>query len=281
MHAMKYSEKALEAINDWEKSTGAHYIGGPFFARDFGDVGMVVFEIKNWSEGIALSLIKTPPEYRGKGLASRALKELLSFADKHGVPVTGSVDPQEDEAHASGPSPLSKPQLKAWYSRHGFKNRRVDQIYRPPVANRIVDSLLENDEVDPKGFVTRVSNIDLNELRERIRAKIPDIELIRFHLIPIWQNPPFFRYELNALLAKAPVSASGFDTRHDIRGEDQRTILAIVQEWMKDRGLTLRENYFRANTARYKEVCSVTRIVFIFECELGFQIVNHDNDLQS
>jgi GNAT superfamily N-acetyltransferase len=386
---MKYAAKALEAIEDWEKSTGAFYIGGPFFARDFGEgQGIVVFEIKNWSEGIALSLIKTPPEYRGKGLASRALKELLAFADKHGVPVTGSVAPQEDEGQT-----LSKAQLKAWYGRHGFKNKRVDQIYRPPVASRIVDCLLEADEVDPKtvalrtedpydaaaifalrlwthnlpnidkairdathdrpnvlatatsqvldhyitafarqaalsyyldvddeaelrrflmrawqhertgakssevakfkqrlgeadeidpkGFVTRVSNIDLNELRELIRAKVPGLGVIRFHLLPIWRNPPFFRYDLNLLLAKEPVSADGFDPANDVAGEAQRDILKIVQDWIKDRGLTLRENRFVASLARYKSVCPVHRIVFTIDCDLGFQIVNHDNDLDA
>jgi GNAT superfamily N-acetyltransferase len=160
-----FSQKALEAIMDWEKSTQAMYIGGPFFARYFGEDGMVLFEIKNWNEGIALSLIKTPPEYRGKGFASRALKELISFADKHGVPITGVVDAQKDEAPT-----LNKTALKKWYGRHGFKHQPGDRIHRAPqtAASKVVETLLETD-VDPVDFVkSRATTWDMYPLQNRV-----------------------------------------------------------------------------------------------------------------
>lgn len=62
---------------------------------------------------------------RGKGEASKALRELISLADEHGVPC--SVTPQ-----AFGSGGLTEELLKSWYARHGFIEQADDLMIRRP-----------------------------------------------------------------------------------------------------------------------------------------------------
>lgn len=122
---MTHTQKAKEAIRDWWNSTGAVTLNGTIFVRQYGEGGTVLFELQPWAEGIGLGLIQTMGDCRGKGVASRALDELIAVADRHGVPITGSIKPM-------GPGPrLTKAQLKQWYRRRGFEIKR-DEIKRPP-----------------------------------------------------------------------------------------------------------------------------------------------------
>lgn len=66
-----------------------------------------------------LNYISTPDEFKGMGLASKALKEITKAADKYGVTIRGIVDPK-----VSNQTGLSKKQLFAWYKRNGFERDR-------------------------------------------------------------------------------------------------------------------------------------------------------------
>jgi GNAT superfamily N-acetyltransferase len=270
-----YSAKALEAIHDWVTTTGAFHIGGPFFARSFGDdIGLVVFEVKNWTEGIALSFIKTPPEYRGKGLASRALKELLSFADKHGVPVTGSVDPQKDADPSDKPI-LNKKQLNQWYGRHGFKTRRGDGIYRAP-SNSLVDALLEDEDenIDVKSFVKQNSVIDLSVLNRELRQKLPWLGLVQFYVqINPTSGGAYQDCVLTVIVAKEPVSDNGFDHRNSVQLAEQQAIKGIVSEFINTKA-KLNDIEHRIMDGTYKSVCRAVAIVFFFTCDPAIEVRN-------
>jgi ribosomal protein S18 acetylase RimI-like enzyme len=104
--------KAQEAFDEMVSKMG--HMGGPFYFLDYGKNGMVILEIKPALDHIRLSLVKVPPEYRGKGLASAAMKYLTGIADKHGVKITLTVQREEGGG-------LTKTQLLKWYERHGFR----------------------------------------------------------------------------------------------------------------------------------------------------------------
>jgi len=121
----------MDAIRDWQKETEAFQLEGPLFVRRFKE-GNVNLEMKPFDGNWHLAFIGTAEKYRGKGLASKALKEILHFADKHGVAITGTVDQQ-------GSGGLTNYQLHAWYKRHGFIRERYpngslsNDIERKPV----------------------------------------------------------------------------------------------------------------------------------------------------
>lgn len=87
-------------------------LGGAFYGMDMGS-GVVSVEFRPGSSGWRLGFIGTSPESRGKGLASKALKQITDAADKAGVAMTLSVGPQ-------GKSGLTKAKLFKWYERNGF-----------------------------------------------------------------------------------------------------------------------------------------------------------------
>lgn len=66
--------------------------------------------------GLVLNLIRTPAEQRSQGLAARAFTDLLAYADTNAliVALTPAGVP-------SGKGMLSDRQLRAWYTRHGFR----------------------------------------------------------------------------------------------------------------------------------------------------------------
>jgi GNAT superfamily N-acetyltransferase len=270
------SSKAYEAIMDWERSTGAMHVGGPFFARFFSEKEMVLFEIKNSSEGIRLSLIKTPPDLRGKGLASRALKELLSFADKHQVPVTGTVDPQQDEGD-NGPI-LDVPQLSKWYGRNGFKVKRTGDMHRSPAAARVVEALLEVEEIDPKAFSSRLFTLDVDDLKREIETSVPGVVAPVIHFLNAMNHGEGQRQDIYVYLAKEPVSANGHDPRNSVTVQEQRQADEVIKAWLSAHGCPVLEMRMISTTTTYKSVsrCHLNR--YTFDTDKGVVITGHQND---
>lgn len=103
---------------------GWTYLGAAgFFTRTYPE-GTVQLEFKplsdeSWGNTWSLAFIHTEGKSRGKGLASRALKEITDAADEHGMKILGYVSPQ-------GKGGLNKRQLFAWYKRHGFERQPYD-----------------------------------------------------------------------------------------------------------------------------------------------------------
>ena len=112
---LKLSPKGTGDINGaWkELLSKMHHLDGSFFAMSFTE-GVVTLEIKTWEGAIHLAFIGVPEQYRGKGLASKALRVVTRIADKYGVKTNLDVSPQ-------GKGGLTKKQLFDWYSRHGFR----------------------------------------------------------------------------------------------------------------------------------------------------------------
>lgn len=115
--SLKDDGSAVQSAFD-EIQDKLYHIDGPFFMMDFGNEGVATLELKPFDNKIRLSFITVPEKYRGRGLASRALKTLTDIADKHGVPITLTVQPtRNDGGSLSG---FTKKKLFDWYKRHGF-----------------------------------------------------------------------------------------------------------------------------------------------------------------
>lgn len=145
-------EKRLDAAMKEIEKISTH-VDGPFSMIDYGKDGIVALEIKKGYEGkIRLSFISVPEEFRGKGLATRALRTITDIADKHGVAISLDVSPQ-------GKGGLTKAQLFKWYKNHGFRrlpyvmqqDKLSDMMEREPersasmrestIASRIADKI--------------------------------------------------------------------------------------------------------------------------------------------
>jgi len=73
------------------------------------------------SEGIYITRINVPENYRGKGYGTALLKMVLEEADKEHIEL-------KLEVLASGG--LSKTQLQKWYKRYGFVRTKVGTFIR-------------------------------------------------------------------------------------------------------------------------------------------------------
>jgi len=107
-------EDAKKSWEDLVSKEGWFYFGNGFMARTYPE-GNVTLEFRPSSDNTwRLSFITTPEAERGKGLASRVLKEITDEADAKGIKMTLDVDPQDEGG-------LSTDQLFDWYARNGFE----------------------------------------------------------------------------------------------------------------------------------------------------------------
>jgi ribosomal protein S18 acetylase RimI-like enzyme len=137
---LKTAKLSLSATTDTAKTAFRELVSregwnvvSQFIVRLY-DEGSVALEFKPGFENTwRLSYITVPMQYRGRGLASRVLKEITTAADQAGIAITLDVDPQDKAG-------LNKSQLFAWYSRFGFQrepysmqpNKMSDAMIRPP-----------------------------------------------------------------------------------------------------------------------------------------------------
>jgi predicted GNAT family acetyltransferase/adenylate kinase family enzyme len=127
--------KATSVLSDMAKK-GWENIGGPFFSKQYSE-GEVTAELKpSFDDTLRISHIETKDESRGKGIASKALKEITDSADKIGAKITATVSP-------TGTGGLSKSKLHEWYKKNGFvrkpypmePEKKSDVIEREPKKN--------------------------------------------------------------------------------------------------------------------------------------------------
>lgn len=93
-------------------------------------------------DGVAVTGIGVGRAFRGQGAASRVLKEVIEDADREGVKLYLSIEPD-----GTG---LEEDALRAWYSRFGFVNMdpeltdigMVREAQAPKIE--VVDQTLEN-----------------------------------------------------------------------------------------------------------------------------------------
>ena len=76
----------------------------------------VILQIESFGNFVTLNLILIPKEQRGKGLATKTMKEFVYLADVYDVPVRLVAKPLETLGDH-----LSKSQLISWYSKFGFE----------------------------------------------------------------------------------------------------------------------------------------------------------------
>ena len=111
----------LTSQRGWEVESGTC----GFVNRHYAE-GSVELEFKPWRDTWRLAFIRTSGAGRGKGLASRVLKEIAAAADQAGITLTLGVEPQGNG--------LDYDQLENWYGRHGFSTTRSNQMERKPLA---------------------------------------------------------------------------------------------------------------------------------------------------
>lgn len=118
----KSGDAALAHKELTSKRGGWFHVAQNFYGKEYPE-GVVSVEMrpdraleKPYTEDrtMHVAFIGVDKKNRGKGLASKALKELTDMADKHGIPMTLDVQSQGG---------LSAKQLYAWYGRHGFKRQ--------------------------------------------------------------------------------------------------------------------------------------------------------------
>jgi adenylate kinase family enzyme/GNAT superfamily N-acetyltransferase len=130
--------KAGGVISDMLKK-GWDKVGGPFYEKNFPE-GKVTAELKPWfnSDELRISHIETEPTARGKGIGSKALKDITESADKVGAKLIGGVSP-------TGKGGMTKEQLFKWYEKNGFfrkpfrgdPKKKSDEIERLPRAEKL------------------------------------------------------------------------------------------------------------------------------------------------
>lgn len=92
-------------------------------------------------DGVAVTGIGVGKAFRGQGSASRVLKEVIEDADREGVILYLSIEPD-----GTG---LDEDQLRAWYARNGFVNMDpeltdIGMIRKPQRPKIEVDEPLQN-----------------------------------------------------------------------------------------------------------------------------------------
>jgi len=89
----------------------------------------VEVDMRPWDDGILFSSIQTHlegHECHEKGYATEIVERLLDMADRHGVPLYGSVEP------FGRPPRMNKTQLKRWYKSLGFNVDRSGRLVYEP-----------------------------------------------------------------------------------------------------------------------------------------------------
>jgi hypothetical protein len=81
------------------------------------------FEVSVFNNAVRLSCVRSFE--RGKGDGSAALDWLCAMADRHGVPIEGSIQPVGDQPR------LSSNELRRWYKKRHFITNRHGDIRRP------------------------------------------------------------------------------------------------------------------------------------------------------
>jgi hypothetical protein len=122
-------------MKDYHANTEAH----PFDRRirlHSNDVGT---ELSRFGDRVHMSSIINFND-KGKGHASKTLRDVTSLADKHGVKLHLSVKPFK--AGSMGKD-LNTKGLASWYGRHGFKGSNSDMTRQPNVSEALYDGKFE------------------------------------------------------------------------------------------------------------------------------------------
>ena len=91
-------------------------------------VGAAMIRLEKIGDHLLLRFIKSTE----KGAGSRAMTELCQAADELKLPIELDVFPIPSHAKKAKLKPLSSDELRAWYTKHGFKNVRGDLMRREP-----------------------------------------------------------------------------------------------------------------------------------------------------
>ena len=97
-------------------------------------------------KGFTINIIAVDPSGRGKGVASKALKEITDYADKNGETIYLSAN----DATIGFKKGLDKKQLEDWYSRHGFKKVESIMIREPKEQSLSTKPEIKNEGKEDK-----------------------------------------------------------------------------------------------------------------------------------
>jgi hypothetical protein len=91
-------------------------------------VGAAILRMEKIGDHLLLRFIKSSE----KGAGSRAMTELCKAADELKLPIELDVFPIPSHARKAKLKPLSSDELRAWYTKNGFKSIKGDLMRREP-----------------------------------------------------------------------------------------------------------------------------------------------------
>jgi hypothetical protein len=91
-------------------------------------VGSALLRLEKIGDHLLLRFIKSSE----KGAGSRAMTELCKAADELKLPIELDVFPIPSHARKAKLKPLSSDELRAWYTKNGFKSIKGDLMRREP-----------------------------------------------------------------------------------------------------------------------------------------------------
>jgi ribosomal protein S18 acetylase RimI-like enzyme len=104
--------KAVAALQDMTKDM--FRVANQFYVMNVGDA-TVSFELYPFDGKVRLAHIRVPPQFRGQGIAQKALQHLAAIADQHQVEISAEVKPTDPGVKKAG--------LHRLYRRFGFERQ--------------------------------------------------------------------------------------------------------------------------------------------------------------
>jgi hypothetical protein len=156
------------------------------------------------------------------------------------------------------------------HERLGMKSSEIEML-----KQRVLG---ESDEIDPKSFSSRLYSLDMRDLKHHIETRVPGVVAPVMHFLNGMAHGEGTHQDIYVYLAKEPVSASGFDPRHEVSRAEQQQADAVTREWLADHGCQVLDLRMINTNAMYKNVspCRLNR--YTFYTDKGVAITGHIND---
>ncbi len=84
------------------------------FYEKLSGMSLAIADLVAYREGMLITRINVPKNFRGSKIGSKLLREITQAADSEGVTLYLEIQPSDG---------LNRKQLKDWYQRYGFKQQ--------------------------------------------------------------------------------------------------------------------------------------------------------------
>lgn len=95
----------------------------PHYVIRCSETKIAIADLTELEGGFYINRINVPEQFRGQRIGARLLKMVLDDADKEGVTLFIDISPYGKMTHDD---------LRQWYERNGFKQRKLGDFKRGP-----------------------------------------------------------------------------------------------------------------------------------------------------